>query len=111
MIRLLIVGLACLWLSAPVALGLTLNRGNGAEPDTLDPQKYNLTVELNIIADLFEGLVTADEKGNPIPGIAERMKEFSATIVGSTPEELGKHVTAELAKWKPVVEGANIQMD
>ncbi|MCC6917649.1 MAG: peptide ABC transporter substrate-binding protein [Alphaproteobacteria bacterium] len=72
MIRLLIVGLACLWLSAPVALGLTLNRGNGAEPDTLDPQKYNLTVELNIIADLFEGLVTADEKGNPIPGIAER---------------------------------------
>ena len=39
------------------------------------------------------------------------MKEFSATIVGSTPEELGKHVTAELAKWKPVVEGANIQMD
>ncbi|MCR6501226.1 tripartite tricarboxylate transporter substrate binding protein [Shinella sp. CPCC 101442] len=45
------------------------------------------------------------------PAVIERMKEFSATIVGSTPEELGKHVTAELAKWKPVVEGANIQMD
>ena len=45
------------------------------------------------------------------PAVIERMKEFSATIVGSKPEELGKHVTAELAKWKPVVEGANIQMD
>ncbi len=45
------------------------------------------------------------------PKVAERMKEFSATIVGSTPEELGKHVTAELAKWGPVVKNANIQMD
>jgi tripartite-type tricarboxylate transporter receptor subunit TctC len=39
------------------------------------------------------------------------MKDFSATIVGSTPDELGKHVTAELAKWAPVVKSANIQMD
>ena len=34
-----------------------------------------------------------------------------AKIVGSTPEELGKHVTAEQAKWTPVVNYANIQMD
>lgn len=39
------------------------------------------------------------------------MKEFSATIVGSTPEELATHVKAELAKWEPVVKGANIQME
>jgi tripartite-type tricarboxylate transporter receptor subunit TctC len=45
------------------------------------------------------------------PAVIARMKEFSATIVGSTPEELGKHVTAELAKWTPVVKNANIQMD
>ncbi|WP_420961327.1 Bug family tripartite tricarboxylate transporter substrate binding protein [Brucella sp. IR073] len=45
------------------------------------------------------------------PAVVARMKDFSATIVGSTPEELGKHVTAELAKWKPVVENAKIQMD
>jgi tripartite-type tricarboxylate transporter receptor subunit TctC len=45
------------------------------------------------------------------PAVIERMKEFSATIVGSTPEELGKHVSAELAKWKPIVEDAKIQMD
>jgi tripartite-type tricarboxylate transporter receptor subunit TctC len=45
------------------------------------------------------------------PAVAERMKEFSATIVGSTPEALATHVKAELAKWGPVVKGANIQME
>jgi len=43
--------------------------------------------------------------------VAERMKEFSATIVGSTPEELGAHVKAEIAKWTPVVRDAKVQMD
>ncbi|MEI2299553.1 Bug family tripartite tricarboxylate transporter substrate binding protein [Ensifer sp. MJa1] len=45
------------------------------------------------------------------PAVIERMKEFSAKIVGSTPEELQAHVTAELAKWTPVVRDANVQMD
>ncbi|WP_440982150.1 Bug family tripartite tricarboxylate transporter substrate binding protein [Shinella sumterensis] len=45
------------------------------------------------------------------PAVAERMKEFSATIVGSTPEELGAHVKAEIAKWTSVVRDAKVQMD
>lgn len=45
------------------------------------------------------------------PAVVERMKEFSATVVGSTPAELGAHVKAELAKWTPIVRDANIQMD
>ncbi|HEV7321723.1 MAG TPA: tripartite tricarboxylate transporter substrate binding protein [Ensifer sp.] len=45
------------------------------------------------------------------PAVVERMKEFSAKIVGSTPDELKAHVTAELAKWTPVVRDANVQMD
>ena len=45
------------------------------------------------------------------PAVIERMKEFSATIVGSTPEQLAEHVKAEIAKWTPVVKDANIQMD
>ncbi len=45
------------------------------------------------------------------PAVAERMKEFSATIVASTPEALGEHVKAEVAKWGPVVKAANVQMD
>lgn len=45
------------------------------------------------------------------PAVQKRMEEFSARIVGSTPEELGAHVKAELAKWTPVVRDANVQMD
>ncbi|MBO0142361.1 tripartite tricarboxylate transporter substrate binding protein [Agrobacterium sp. Ap1] len=60
-----------------------------------------------VVAKLNEAANTALKD----PAVTGRMKDFSATIVGSTPEELGKHVTAELAKWSPVVKAANIQMD
>ncbi|MBT0782004.1 tripartite tricarboxylate transporter substrate binding protein [Paracoccus sp. pheM1] len=45
------------------------------------------------------------------PAVAERMKEFSATIVASTPEQLAEHVKAEMAKWEPVVRDANVSLD
>ncbi len=45
------------------------------------------------------------------PGVVSRMAEFSAEIVASTPEELAAHVTAEMAKWAPVVTAANISLD
>ncbi|QWW67153.1 tripartite tricarboxylate transporter substrate binding protein [Rhizobium sp. WYJ-E13] len=65
----------------------------------------------NTPPDVVSRLNAAANKALTDPAVAERMKEFSATIVGSTPEELGAHVKAELAKWKPVVDGANIQME
>lgn len=65
----------------------------------------------NTPADVVSRLNAAANKALTDPAVAERMKEFSATIVGSTPEELGVHVKAELAKWKPVVDGAHIQME
>lgn len=43
--------------------------------------------------------------------VADRMKEFSATIIASTPEALADHVKAEISKWTPVVAEANVQMD
>ncbi len=45
------------------------------------------------------------------PAVASKMNDFSATIVGSTPEELAAHVKAEIAKWTPVVKDANVQLD
>ncbi|MGM4911781.1 Bug family tripartite tricarboxylate transporter substrate binding protein [Rhizobium sp. 768_B6_N1_8] len=65
----------------------------------------------NTPADVITRLNASAKKALTDPAVAERMKEFSATIVGSTPEELGAHVKAELAKWKPVVDGAHIQME
>jgi len=49
----------------------TLIRGNGAEPDTLDPQKASGTWENNIIGDMFIGLMTDGANGEAIPGTAD----------------------------------------
>lgn len=48
----------------------TFNRGNGAEPDTLDPQLASTQYENNIIGDMFLGLMTEDARANPVPGAA-----------------------------------------
>lgn len=50
----------------------TLNRGNGAEPETLDPSFAGTQAEDNIIGDLMMGLTTLDAAARPIPGMAER---------------------------------------
>ncbi|HEV2563221.1 MAG TPA: peptide ABC transporter substrate-binding protein [Rhizomicrobium sp.] len=57
----------------------TLRRGNGAEPDTLDPHKASGNWENNIIGDMFMGLMTDNAAANPIPGAAE---SYSASADG-----------------------------
>jgi oligopeptide transport system substrate-binding protein len=47
------------------------NRGNSAEPQTLDPHKVSAVQEGNIAYDLFEGLLTYNAKGVAIPALAE----------------------------------------
>lgn len=46
----------------------TLNRGNGAEPESLDPPLADTAWEQNILGDLMMGLFTEDAEGKPIPG-------------------------------------------
>lgn len=48
-----------------------LERGNGADPVTLDPQRATSAAEMAILRDLYEGLVTYDADGSIIPGAAE----------------------------------------
>lgn len=57
-------------LVAPARAEMVLHRGNGAEPETLDPHKSTGEGESWIAMDLFEGLVTADAQGRIIPGAA-----------------------------------------
>ena len=45
------------------------------------------------------------------PEVAARLKDLSATPLGSTPEELAAHVKAELAQWAPVVEASGARLD
>lgn len=68
------------WLAAAVVLVLgslpaiaevVYNRGNSADPESLDPHKTSTVYEANILRDLFTGLVAHDAEGNAIPGAAE----------------------------------------
>jgi oligopeptide transport system substrate-binding protein len=49
-----------------------LHRGNGAEPETLDPQKATGVPEANVQYELFEGLTTYSPDGKIVPGVAEK---------------------------------------
>src|SRR5258708_3865505 len=57
---------------------VVLNRGNAAEPLSIDPHHAQGNWEANIIGDLLVGLTTEDADGNPIPGAAERWEESEA---------------------------------
>lgn len=46
-------------------------RGNGGEPGSLDPALAEDVHAFNILADLYEGLLTDDALGNRVPGAAE----------------------------------------
>ncbi|MCA1779855.1 MAG: peptide ABC transporter substrate-binding protein [Xanthomonadaceae bacterium] len=49
-----------------------LHRGNGEEPQTLDPHRANGVPTANILRDLFEGLTTTAPDGRLVPGAAGR---------------------------------------
>src|SRR4051812_27894155 len=63
--------LAALLLLALPAQAQSLMRGNGAEPESLDPHFAGSNAEQNILNALRVGLPTRDEKAPPIPGMAE----------------------------------------
>ncbi len=48
-----------------------LRIANMGEPETLDPHKTSITIESNVLRNLFEGLVVQDPKGDVAPGVAE----------------------------------------
>jgi oligopeptide transport system substrate-binding protein len=64
------VALATLLSSAAFA-EVVYNRGNSAEPESLDPHKTSTVYEAHILRDLFEGLVMQDARADLIPGAAE----------------------------------------
>jgi tripartite-type tricarboxylate transporter receptor subunit TctC len=45
------------------------------------------------------------------PEISERLSAMGALVVGNTPAEFGRFMQAEIDKWGPVVQRANIKVD
>ena len=62
----------CLLTSPMVMAATVLQRGNGAEPETLDIHKSSGVTEANIERDLFEGLLTEGADGKAQAGVAEK---------------------------------------
>jgi oligopeptide transport system substrate-binding protein len=53
-------------------LQLVLRRGNGGEPQTLDPVAAEDVHSFAVLTDLYEGLVIEAADGSLLPGVAER---------------------------------------
>lgn len=66
-----VFALAGLTLSASVSAEMVLRKGNGAEPQSIDPQIAEGVPGSHIMRDLFEGLVAEDKAGKLVPGAAE----------------------------------------
>ncbi|MDX1381239.1 MAG: hypothetical protein R3233_08960, partial [Xanthomonadales bacterium] len=49
-----------------------LHRGNGEEPQTLDPHLAEGVPSSHVLRDLFEGLTSEAADGSIIPGVAQR---------------------------------------
>ena len=105
--------LAVLFLLAATAARAetALNRGNGAEPDTLDPAQAGTTMEANILGDLMVGLTTLDAAARPMPGIAKRWETSGDGLTWTfhlrkAQWSDGTSVTAKdfVAAWRRVVE-------
>lgn len=44
------------------------------------------------------------------PAVAARLTQLGMVIVGSTPEEMGAYLKADIAKWGPVIKAAGIKV-
>lgn len=72
----------------------------GSLPDTLDPNKASELVSLNIIVNIWEGLIRLDENDQAVPGVAERWEvnedatEFIFYLRENAKWSDGKPVTA-----------------
>jgi tripartite-type tricarboxylate transporter receptor subunit TctC len=45
------------------------------------------------------------------PPVKERLEQLGAALVGSTPDELARHLKSEMDKWGPVIREARIKID
>jgi oligopeptide transport system substrate-binding protein len=99
---------------APAPASVVLRRGNGFEPETLDPQLARSDAAFGIARDLFEGLTAFDGDANVIPAAASAWqmsadgKEYRFTIRPGARWSNGDPLVAEdfVAGWRRLVDPA-----
>ncbi|HYF56153.1 MAG TPA: peptide ABC transporter substrate-binding protein [Salinarimonas sp.] len=65
---------ATLALAGASAAQVVYNRGNDADPETLDPQKTSTTYEDHVLRDMYEGLMIYDAAARVVPGAASAVE-------------------------------------
>lgn len=70
--RLAAVLCAILVLAGPAVAGGIWQRGETADPGSLDPHKTSTVIEQHVLDELYEGLLVYDAHGDLRPGVAER---------------------------------------
>jgi oligopeptide transport system substrate-binding protein len=60
-----------LLVGTPLSAQVTFNRGNDADPETLDAHKTSVTSEAHLLRDLSDNLVVHNMKGEVIPSLAQ----------------------------------------
>ena len=91
----------------PTAAGIADRRGDGVPGFDVSawyslfvPAKTPDPVVRKIHADTMTVLAE--------PAVRQRLEQLGVGIVGSTPEELGRHLKAEIELWGPVIKAAGI---
>lgn len=99
---------------APATSSVVLRRGNGFEPETLDPQLARSDAAFGIARDLFEGLTAFDGDANVIAAAASAWqmsvdgKEYRFTIRAGARWSNGDPLVAQdfAAGWRRLVDPA-----
>ena len=110
-----LVGTTIVMMTATGAFAeVVFNRGNSADPESLDPHKTSTVYEAHILRDLFLGLTTEDAKSEVIPGAAESWtvspegKVYTFKLRAGALWSDGSPVTAQdfVFSWQRVVDPA-----
>lgn len=104
--------LSALLLAGSASAAQILQRGNEAEPSTLDPQLAQGMAEMNILRDMFVGLVDEDNAARLISGAAESWevsedgKTYTFKLRRDAKWSDGKALTAEdfVYAWQRAVD-------
>lgn len=111
----LLVGCSMLAVTTTGAFAeVVYNRGNSADPESLDPHKTSTVYEANILRDLFMGLMVQDAKAEVQPGAAESYtvsadgKTYSFKLRKGALWSDGSPVTADdfVYSWRRLVDPA-----
>lgn len=73
-------------------------------------QWYGIATPAKVRKSIVATLHAAFTESLQAPEVVKRLTGDGSTLVGSSPEQFGDYLKAEIAKWRKLVKAANIQM-